>query len=548
MSILHTYIPSRVIDDNGIADGATLTFYLSGTNTLTPVYADAALTTPLTNPVVVPSGAEVPTIYLDEAIDYRRVVTYSDGSTEDIDPYEEPFGQEARIVRADLADPTKGATLVKLADGNTVQDIQDEDKGAGLLKFRHAPAAPYISGTVGDRLNRTVYITDAPYSAAAGGPDITTPLISAVNSGASEIVLPSIRAGSIFEISDTIELPAQVTIRGQSPWATIIRSSALDQPIFYGDGAAHVTLSCLGLRYNGTPVAGADAIWADDCQFWNIDQVWIVNSWNGFRATDGGGNHAIENFRSFDYGNSGFQLEGPVIDVSLAKFKCFAGDSIKGASGGITLIGGVEAFSASQGHCALGAAHGLNTAGVGGSTARGSAPYFNRFSEIFFDSTKGSPAYLRQAAHTDFASCWFASSGHDEAVGFSSALNVPGIDVSACTHIRFAGGDCYNNGGYGALLYSDSKFITFDQMGFKRNHFSRGANGPAIQVLAPATDWAVRDCQFERDADTTTYRQSEAVNVQGGASDRYFIRDNLLGGCTVVDGGTGVNKSVANNY
>lgn len=87
MSTLHTYIPNRVIGDNGIADGATLTFYLSGTNVLAPIYSDEDLTTPLTNPVVVPSGAEVPDIYLSEEVDYRRVVTYSDGETTDTDPY-----------------------------------------------------------------------------------------------------------------------------------------------------------------------------------------------------------------------------------------------------------------------------------------------------------------------------------------------------------------------------------------------------------------------------------------------------------------------------
>ena len=156
MSILHTYIPSRVIDDNGLADGATLTFYLSGTNTLTPVYADAALTTPLTNPVVVPSGAEVPTIYLDDAIDYRRVVTYSDGSTEDVDPYEEPFGQEARQVRADLAstDSGKGAELVGLSEGGTVEaaiNFLTPERFAGADDMARIEAMFVQSGITGNK-------------------------------------------------------------------------------------------------------------------------------------------------------------------------------------------------------------------------------------------------------------------------------------------------------------------------------------------------------------------------------------------------------------
>jgi len=106
MSILHTYIPNRVIDDNGIADGATFAFYLTGTNALASIYSDAALTTPRTNPVVVPSGGEVPAIYLDEDITYRRVVTYSDGETQDLDPYYETF------VRAELISGPSGASSV----------------------------------------------------------------------------------------------------------------------------------------------------------------------------------------------------------------------------------------------------------------------------------------------------------------------------------------------------------------------------------------------------------------------------------------------------
>jgi hypothetical protein len=58
----------------------------------------------------------------------------------------------------------------------------------------------------------------------------------------------------------------------------------------------------------------------------------------------------------------------------------------------------------------------------------------------------------------------------------------------------------------------------------------------------------VTDCTFEKDADTVNFKQDVAVKVNTGASDRYFIADNLLGGCTVSDAGTGTNKRVANNY
>jgi hypothetical protein len=85
--IQHFLDQRRLIDSNGIADGGTLGFYLAGTTTPTTIYSDAALSTPMTNPVVVGAGAVVPTIYLDSTISYKRVITYPDGSTDISDPY-----------------------------------------------------------------------------------------------------------------------------------------------------------------------------------------------------------------------------------------------------------------------------------------------------------------------------------------------------------------------------------------------------------------------------------------------------------------------------
>lgn len=85
--ILHTYIPNSVIDSNGIADGSTLAFYYTGTLTPAPIYTTDALSVEMTNPVVVGAGALVPDLYLDPAITYRRIVTKSDGSVQDTDPW-----------------------------------------------------------------------------------------------------------------------------------------------------------------------------------------------------------------------------------------------------------------------------------------------------------------------------------------------------------------------------------------------------------------------------------------------------------------------------
>lgn len=84
---LHKLEQRRLLDSDGVADGASIFFYLANTLTLAPIYSDAGLATPLSNPVVLGAGAVVPDIYLDTNYTYRRRIVYLDGSVEDTDPY-----------------------------------------------------------------------------------------------------------------------------------------------------------------------------------------------------------------------------------------------------------------------------------------------------------------------------------------------------------------------------------------------------------------------------------------------------------------------------
>jgi len=83
------FTPNRVIDQNGISDGASIYFYAAGTTTLQTIYSDAARLTPMANPVVVPAGAAVPNIYLNPDLVYRARCVPSGGGDPifDYDPY-----------------------------------------------------------------------------------------------------------------------------------------------------------------------------------------------------------------------------------------------------------------------------------------------------------------------------------------------------------------------------------------------------------------------------------------------------------------------------
>lgn len=89
VAMFHRIEQRRLIDSDGIADGASIFFYESNTSTLAPIYSDADLSVPMANPVEVDAGAAVPNIYLDSEVEYRRVIEYLDGTTEEVDPYVE---------------------------------------------------------------------------------------------------------------------------------------------------------------------------------------------------------------------------------------------------------------------------------------------------------------------------------------------------------------------------------------------------------------------------------------------------------------------------
>jgi hypothetical protein len=95
----------RAVDATGAAmAGALLQFYLTGTTTPAGAYTSAALSTPLSNPVVADSGGLFPPIYLDPAVTYRvQLKTAAGVLVEDVDPL------SIGILEATLAQVNAGA-------------------------------------------------------------------------------------------------------------------------------------------------------------------------------------------------------------------------------------------------------------------------------------------------------------------------------------------------------------------------------------------------------------------------------------------------------
>ena len=101
----------RLISSEGTGYGGSIYFYYSGTSNIAPIYDDVDLLYPKSNPVVVAAGALVPQIYLDSAVNYRRVIVYDNGEIDDTDPLPLSVTDQLRL---DLSETT-GAALVGVA-------------------------------------------------------------------------------------------------------------------------------------------------------------------------------------------------------------------------------------------------------------------------------------------------------------------------------------------------------------------------------------------------------------------------------------------------
>lgn len=88
-SFVHLIDQRRLIGAGGSTTSGEIYFYYTGTTVKAPIYSDAALLIPMANPVVVAAGAIIPLIFLDDNIQYRRVIDYGDGSAPDT---QDPLG------------------------------------------------------------------------------------------------------------------------------------------------------------------------------------------------------------------------------------------------------------------------------------------------------------------------------------------------------------------------------------------------------------------------------------------------------------------------
>jgi len=211
---LHALDQRRLIDSNGIADGASIYFYSTGTTTPATIYSNAALSTTMTNPVVVAAGAAVPDIYLDSTVTYRRKIVYPDGTNDDTDPYTAPF-----VSIATLAATGGSAEVGHIAAGT----------GA-------------IATTTQAKLRKIVHVTD--YYSSGNYTAAFAAALTALSAGGTLIIPPKATA---YEVDDELTLPSNIEIVGQG--RPLIKQVTSGKRLFIGIDISNVTLR--GFRAQG---------------------------------------------------------------------------------------------------------------------------------------------------------------------------------------------------------------------------------------------------------------------------------------------------------
>lgn len=160
---------------------ALLYFYTTGTSVPAPIYADAAATIPLPNPVQANQAGKYPDIYLDETAIYRVVQTNFKGVPigDDVDPYIPGTalkGETGDITPAaeaarDAAQAAAAAAAASASTASTAAGIASPAATTATAQANIATAAAAAAGAARDAAlstaaSRYIYLTKADATAA----------------------------------------------------------------------------------------------------------------------------------------------------------------------------------------------------------------------------------------------------------------------------------------------------------------------------------------------------------------------------------------------
>ena len=407
------------------------------------------------------------------------------------------------------------------------------------------------------------YNTTPEANGAAGdwngvtGTDDTAAIQAAVNTG------KPVYFAARYKLTGTLTLPQGAVLfgrgnrgvgTGDSP--QLVQTTMGVPTLLIPAGSNGVVIRDLSVQYNGTALPGGNALEirgtvTTPTKSIAVDNFLALGAWKGIYLS---GNLVVSsNFTKIVVGNSqdaGIHVEGAINGTTPHIANAFSqlvldGGLASATSIGLRFTGSVESAKVSDAEI-INWNKGVSIDSPGAHGTYDAEPSWLRFSNIVVDGNVSNGISITAGQMLAFSNSIVTGTGR-------GTIGAQGIYTGNVAEIVFLGVQSIQNGNHG--WYLDTGTVRARLIGCAGSSNGVVAAGSSGALVLPGvSDFVIQGGSYTQISGITTWttiRQDYGVTVRPGASDRYIIADNLTSGNNlggVSDGGTGVNKRVANNY
>lgn len=511
----------QFFDNNGQPlSGGKIYTYAAGTTTPQATYTSASGVTPHANPIVLDSAGRVPggEIWLTDGVSYKFIIETATAVS---------LGTYDNITNLTSAADVS-FTGFKNQTG-TVQNLADND-GSDWIGFQQTGSGA-IARSAQDKMRDAISAKDFG-AVGDGATDDTAAIqatIDAVSPSGGQIILPP----GTYKISSQLNIASpNVFVQGSGRRATKIVQSDASKTVF-NITAPYSALASLSIEYASQGVAGGSAIGLSAAFYSAIDDVYIYRAYIGIDFTNNSNSNQLTRVVCEDCTHVGISIFNS-FNLMASTFQVLNSNTTLCALGCIRIFEQSEGNNFVNGHTYQGA-YSITTDAT--SYTMSQRPSYNKIHCVYLDASANG-ASINNTVELDFIDCWF------------SARPGNGAYINRADGIRFTGGGALNCDKNGVIVENLARRVVFKNFMSRSNSVAAANTYDGIVFAANTTDFVVQGCTLTND--TITFgTQRYGVNVLAGTSDRYVIADNLVAGngtAGFFDGGTGVNKRVANNY